>query len=144
MANKVFTSVGFALIAAVGCTTDRADSEVVEVRRSEAVVVEPVPDNDAADNSVQNRGDEKAGALTADDQSNASSDVELTAKIRRALTKNEALSVYAHNVKIITRQGNVVLKGPVRSLEEKGVVEKTAIGFAGVTHVRSELEIDSH
>ena len=77
------------------------------------------PDNTKKKPSATNHHD----ANRADQQSNSSSDVELTRKIRRALTQDKSLSTYAHNVKIITRDGVVELKGLSGREPEKDAVE---------------------
>ncbi len=96
------------------------------------------------DNSKVNKRDDSVTNPAADQQSNDKQDVELTRKIRRALTQNNSLSTYAHNIKIITMNGEVILKGPVRSVEEKRIAEAEAIKVAGAAHVKSELEITSN
>jgi osmotically-inducible protein OsmY len=55
--------------------------------------------------------------------------------------KDKSLSTYAHNVKIITQNGQVTLKGPVRSEEEKNTVEAKATEVAGENKVTSQLAI---
>ena len=65
----------------------------------------------------------------------------LTQGIRRALMKDKTLSTYAHNVKIITVGGNVTLKGPVRSEEEKRTVEARATELAGAGHVTNQMSV---
>jgi osmotically-inducible protein OsmY len=62
-------------------------------------------------------------------------------EFERAILQDKSLSTYAHNVKIITRDGNVILKGPVRSIGEKRIVEGKAIAVAGEDRVRSQLQI---
>ena len=79
------------------------------------------------DNSVQN----KAQATTADQQSEASSDRMLTQKIRKAIMADKSLSMYGHNVKIITKDGAVTLKGPVLSDDEKQKIGGLAADAAG-------------
>jgi hyperosmotically inducible protein len=93
------------------------------------------------DNSKQNTQHDGEKGLSAEQQSNTESDVEITRKIRQALVKDKSLSTYAHNVKIITESGEVVLKGPVRSLQEKQIIEGKAGRIAGLDRVRSELEV---
>ncbi len=93
------------------------------------------------DNSKINKRDDAVTSPTADQQDNDKQDVETTRKIRSALTGNDALSTYAHNVKIITQKGQVLLKGPVRNAEEKRVVEAAATQIAGGDRVKSELEV---
>ena len=55
--------------------------------------------------------------------------------------KDKSLSTYAHNVKIITQNGMVTLKGPVRSDEEQRVIEAKAREIAGENNVISELDV---
>lgn len=102
------------------------------------------PVSPEVDNSKINKRDDSITNPAADQQSNDKQDVELTRKIRRALTENKSLSTYAHNIKIITMNGEVILKGPVRSADEKRIAEAAAIKAAGATHVKSELEITSN
>jgi hyperosmotically inducible periplasmic protein len=76
--------------------------------------------------SADNSGTNKTQTNTADQQSEATSDRMLTKKIRQALVADKSLSTYGHNVKIITKDGSVTLKGPVHSEEEKqSIVSKT-------------------
>lgn len=77
-----------------------------------------------ADNAEKNKEYKSSGS--AEQQSGAQSDREITRRIRRAIVKDKSLSVKAHNVKIITRNGEVTLRGPVNSEEEKTTVEKAA------------------
>lgn len=95
----------------------------------------------AADNSRVNRLSDGDKGLSADQQGNSKSDVEMTRKIRRSITSNKNLSTYAHNIKIITREGRVILKGPVRSEAERKVIEDTAVTVAGADNVTSGLEV---
>ena len=55
--------------------------------------------------------------------------------------KDKSLSTYAHNVKIISQNGMVTLKGPVRSEEEKKSIEAKANQVAGEGKVTSELDV---
>lgn len=85
------------------------------------------PSQTAPDNSAQN----KNHATTADQQSANKSDREITRDIRRSIVADKSLSTYAHNVKIITRNGAVTLKGPVHSDDEKQAVASKAAEVAG-------------
>jgi len=69
--------------------------------------------------SPDNSGMNADHSKTADDQPNAANDRNTTAKIRKAIVADKGLSSYAHNIKIITMNGQVTLKGPVKSEEEK-------------------------
>lgn len=95
----------------------------------------------APDNTATNKRDRDAGELTADQQKQNKSDLETTAKIRRAVVKDETLSTNAHNVKIITVNGMVTLKGPVKSDAEKATVEKMAQDVAGEKNVTNQIDI---
>lgn len=79
------------------------------------------------DNSAKNR----AHSHTADQQSEATSDRMMTKKIRQSLISDKSLSTYGHNVKIITRDGMVTLKGPVRSEDEKASIAAKAAEIVG-------------
>src|SRR6202022_1667099 len=97
---------------------------------------QPSPDNTKA-----NQRDRDSKRVTADQQKNNSSDLETTRRIRRALMQDKALSTYAHNIKIITSDGSVTLKGPVRSQREKEIVESKAAEVVGPNNVNSEIRV---
>jgi hyperosmotically inducible protein len=94
----------------------------------------------AADNTKVNARDQGQPATTADQQKENRSDVELTQQIRRELMKDKGLSTYAHNVKIVTENGVVTLRGPVRTDEEKKTIEAKAAEVSGKA-VKSELSV---
>ena len=85
----------------------------------------------AADNTKVNKRDRAETAKTADQQAMNSADQEITQNIRKAIMDEKSLSTYAHNVKIITVDGVVTLKGPVRSQEEKKMIAAKAVAVAG-------------
>jgi hyperosmotically inducible periplasmic protein len=93
------------------------------------------------DNTANNKGDQKPGALTADQQKMNATDRDLTAKIRRAIMANKSLSVYAHNIKIISQNGIVTLKGPVRSDEEVRAIMASAIEIAGGDNAVNQMTV---
>jgi osmotically-inducible protein OsmY len=95
----------------------------------------------ATDNTKTNARDRNTGDATADQQKENSSDRKLTKDIRRALMKDDSLSTYAHNIKIISQNGKVTLKGPVRSDEEKQAIEAKATEIAGSGNVTDQLQI---
>jgi osmotically-inducible protein OsmY len=74
---------------------------------------------------------EHDGGATADDQGGGKADRELTARIRKAIVQDDSLSLYAHNIKIITQAGRVTVRGPVRSTQEKAAVVAKAEAAAG-------------
>ena len=99
------------------------------------------PDAPAADNTKVNERDRSQNEPTADQQKDNRSDRDITQQIRQSIIKDKSLSTYAHNVKIITQHGQVTLKGPVRSEDEKRTVEAKAAEVAGESKVTSELNI---
>ncbi len=89
------------------------------------------------DNTRTNRD----GGQTADQQGMNKEDRTLTQQIRKSIMDDKSLSTYAHNVKIIARNGTVTLRGPVRSEEERNAIEAKAKAVAGVTSVNNELTV---
>lgn len=94
-----------------------------------------------ADNTKVNQRDRNANEPTADQQKENTNDRQLTAQIRRAIVKDKSLSTTAHNVKIISQNGAVTLKGPVKSEEEKQTIESKATEIAGSGKVDNELQV---
>jgi hyperosmotically inducible periplasmic protein len=95
----------------------------------------------AADNTKVNQQDTDSNRPTADQQSNTRSDRDITQQIRQSIMADKTLSTYAHNVKVITQNGQVILKGPVPSDDEKSAVEAKAAAVAGENKVTSELTV---
>jgi hyperosmotically inducible periplasmic protein len=93
------------------------------------------------DNTKTNQGDANKGAMTAEQQKMNPADRETTKQIRSALMKDKSLSTYAHNIKVITRDGKVTLKGPVRSENEKNEIAAKAASIAGADNVTDELTV---
>ena len=94
-----------------------------------------------ADNTKVNTRDRAKTAVTADQQKENGTDRELTQKIRHALMQDKSLSTYAHNVKVIAQHGQITLKGPVRSDDEKRTVEAKATEVAGAGHVTNQISV---
>lgn len=92
----------------------------------------------AADNSKQNQD---RSAPTADQQKMDAADRKTTQEVRKSILADRGLSTYAHNVKVITQHGQLTLRGPVRSQEEKQTVESKAAAVAGKEHVTSYIDI---
>lgn len=83
------------------------------------------------DNTKVNERDRNAGEATADQQKANATDRDLTKKIRQSVMADKSLSTYAHNIKIISQNGSVTLKGPVKSEDEKRAVMAKAVAIAG-------------
>ena len=95
----------------------------------------------ALENTEINARDKDNATLTPEDQKETESDIKITADIRQAIIKNKSLSVDAQNVKIITRNGVVTLRGPVESKKESKKIKKIAKHTPGVLKVDNQLEI---
>ncbi len=95
----------------------------------------------APDNTKKNAREHNGGGVTAQDQSGEKSDVEVTRKLRQEILKRKKLSTNAQNVKIITQNGTVTLKGPVDSAAEKDKVERIAKQVIGANKLVNDLEV---
>jgi hyperosmotically inducible periplasmic protein len=95
----------------------------------------------AADNTARNERDRSGETKTADDQSNSSEDIKTTAAIRHAVVKDGSLSMMAKNVKIITANGVVTLRGPVKTQEEKARITRLAKSNAKASKIVNQLEV---
>jgi osmotically-inducible protein OsmY len=94
-----------------------------------------------ADNTKMNQRDRNSNEATADQQKANRSDRDITQQIRKSIAGDKSLSTNGHNVKVITQNGMVTLKGPVRSEEEKKAVEDKAAEVAGADKVTSEIDV---
>ena len=123
---------------------DLTDEEPVTVTANRPITTEyPTTNTDPVepDNTGVNVRDRDDESRTPIDQNENAADIEITASIRSKVVDTE-MSVAAQNVKIITQDGKVTLRGPVRSDEEKQSVEDIAKGVAGTDNVDSQLEVD--
>ena len=95
----------------------------------------------APDNTGRNVRDSDDKTLTPFDQSETEADRTLTQRIRQGIVADDSLSVTARNVKIISINGVVTLRGPVKSEEERSRIVATAQQIAGKNNVQNHLEI---
>jgi len=107
-----------------------------------SVAPTPAPNTDA-DNTRKNERDRSSAALTPMDQGGSASDRAITQQIRKDLMNDKSLSFTAKNVKVITIDGKVTLRGPVKSEAERTAIEAAARRAAGGDGARvdSQLEI---
>src|SRR5262245_51831913 len=96
-------------------------------------------DADNTGNNVRDRGVE---TRTPTDQGGNAADRQLTATIRKAIVADDSLSTDAHNVKIITENGVVTLRGPVKTPAEKAAVVAKAEQAKGVKRIENQLEVE--
>ncbi len=95
----------------------------------------------APDNSGRNERDRNDATKTAGDQSESEADRTISQNIRKAITSDDSVSTNGKNVKIITVDGVVTLRGPVKSETEKTNIAAKAQQIAGVKNVENQLEI---
>lgn len=103
-----------------------------------AATTEPV---DRTNTGVNVR-DRNSTAKTPLDQNENKPDIKITADIRKRIVDSK-MSVDAHNVKVITQDGKVTLRGPVKTAGEKQHIEGIAASVAGSDKVDSQLEVNS-
>lgn len=95
----------------------------------------------APDNTKVNARDRNQAEPTADQQKENTSDRDISRQIRQSIVKDKSLSTYAHNVKIVSQNGAVTLKGPVRSEDEKDAIAAKAAAVVGKEQVNNQLEV---
>jgi hyperosmotically inducible protein len=131
---KLSKKLGFEALVLGGCLLLGSSLPATGIRAQD-------PQQPAADNTKNNKGDQTSGAMTADKQKMNPADRDMTKRIRMALHNDASLSTYAHNIKIISQDGKVTLKGPVRSDDEKSAVEAKATEVAGQGNVTNNLTV---
>jgi osmotically-inducible protein OsmY len=93
------------------------------------------------DNTATNERDRSGEAQTSGDQSNSSADLKTTQAIRQALMKDGELSMTAKNIKIVTSNGQVTLRGPVKTVQEKSKIDQLAKSAASGAKIENQLEV---
>jgi len=108
-----------------------------------AVSLAAIADDDKtkADNTATNERDRSGETQTSGDQSNSSADLKITQAIRQALMKDGELSMTAKNIKIITENGQVTLRGPVKNAQEKAKIDQLARSAAGGAKIVDQLDV---
>jgi hyperosmotically inducible periplasmic protein len=127
---KSITLLLLSMVLMVGCSKNRSEDKQV------SQTVEP-------DNTGRNVRDRDNQTKTPGDQSENEADRTITQNIRQAITADDSLSTNAKNVKIITNDGTVTLRGPVKSEKEKTDIEAKAKQVAGVKRVDNQIEVAS-
>ena len=98
-------------------------------------------DKTKPDNTAINERDRSRETQTSGDQSNSSADLKTTQAIRQALMKDSELSTTAKNIKIITNNGQVTLRGPVKNAQEKAKIDQLARSAAGGAKIDDQLDV---
>ena len=94
-----------------------------------------------SDNTATNERDRSGETKTSGDQSNSSADLKITQAIRQALMKDAELSTTAKNIKVITANGQVTLRGPVKTAQEKAKIDQIAKSAAGGAQIDDQLDV---
>jgi osmotically-inducible protein OsmY len=138
-ANKFIIAAGIAALFLTGCErrsdsgASSGDQGMGSGSARDSSAVEP-------SNTGRNERDRSGTTLTPGDQGNSKEDVEITRKIRRAITGSDQLSTDAKNIKIITENGKVTLRGPVQNAQEMQAIQ-SIVREAGVTAFDNQLEV---
>lgn len=135
--RKSSTLISFTLVLACANAL-AADRPADSATKTPAAQGQTTP---RADNTGINVRDKSGATQTPQKQTNSEGDRKLLAAVRRAVVSDKTLSKSAHNVKIVSKDGVVTLRGPVRSEDEKGKVEKLAQQVAGVASVENQLDV---
>ncbi len=119
---------------------DYSDATSMEVLRSYRDSIGG--DVTAPDNTAQNEKEMKTDAVDPTNQGNSEKDVQITKDIRTSIMDTE-MSFNAKNIKIITHNENVVLKGVVESDAEHQAILKIAKSHANAAKITDQLKVDS-
>jgi osmotically-inducible protein OsmY len=137
MKTSMWVGLG-SLLLVVGCQEKQATSVEARDRATNAALRD-------ADNTARNVRDRADTTLTPGDQGNSPVDREITQKIRKALVTGPGdYSATARNIKIITVNGKVTLRGPVRTEAEKSGIASLARSLAGEGNVDDQLEVKAN
>ena len=94
-----------------------------------------------ADNTALNQRDRSGETATSGDQANSSGDLKITQAIRQALVKDGELSTNAKNIKVITANGQVTLRGPVNNAQEKAKIDQIAKSAGAGAKIVDQLDV---
>ena len=128
---KILALMFISALVMTGCSKDGGNGDQVA---SKPAAVE-------ADNTGKNVRDRDDATKTPFDQGENEADRTVTQNVRKSIVDDDKLSTNAQNVKIITNDGKVTLRGPVKSEEEKKQIEAKAKQVAGVKNVENQLEV---
>jgi osmotically-inducible protein OsmY len=105
--------------------------------------VDKKPATADADNTARNERDRNAATQLPTDQAENEADRDISANVRKAVVGDDSLSINAQNIKIVTSNGNVTLRGPVKTGREKEAIEAKAKQVTGVHSVTNLLEVEA-
>ncbi len=126
---KIIIALSLVALAAVGCNP------------TDATPKKGAPSDTPADNTKVNERDRDMKTLTPGDQAENDVDRTITQKVRQAVVNDKDMSMNAKNIKIITNNGAVTLRGPVKTENEKSTIATLVKNVDGVRVVDNQLEI---
>jgi len=138
---RSFIFLTLVAICAGGCA-DRVVDGPRSARDDTTPTVRTADDAADRDNTGVNVRDRSDAVKTPINQNENQRDVNITADIRKRVVDTE-MSVNAQNVKIITQDGQVTLRGPVKDMAEKNAIDAIAKEVAGAEHVDNQLEVEA-
>src|SRR5262245_4200514 len=136
--HAIFATGAFVLPIALAQPAFSADKAPPARNKQHAADVNK-PD---ADNTARNARDANGNTLTPLDQGESEADRTITQQIRKQVVNHDQLSTNAKNVKIITQNGVVTLRGPVKTEEERATIASVALKTGGVKRVDNQLELE--
>lgn len=124
-----------------GAALDTNDPDTSD---SAATAASADSDAPAPDNTAKNERDADGDTKTPLDQGSSEKDTEITQQIRQEVLEINNASVNARNVKIVTVDGKVTLRGPVETEVERDAIESIAVKAAGEGNVVNEIEVKAN
>lgn len=94
------------------------------------------------DNTARNKEEMHTDAVNPTDQGNSAKDIQITKDIRSSIMDTD-LSFNAKNIKVITRNEHVTLKGVVESDAEHQAILKIARNHANTAKITDDLQVKS-
>jgi hyperosmotically inducible periplasmic protein len=139
----------FFLLGGLACNSSAIAGPVAEARGTGSAGTSTVGAGHQGTNSSSsaepnntgiNKRDRSGASLTPEDQGGSDADRDMTRRIRRAIVETKGLSVDARNIKIITVNGKVTLRGPVANEQERKTINDV-VHKMGITSVNNQLEV---
>jgi osmotically-inducible protein OsmY len=121
-------------VLVAGSCTETTTEQTRQARDTKAI-------QEPADNTARNVRDQNLDTVTPIDQGNREKDLKITQEIRKAITDDSSMSFDARNIKVITLDSVVTLRGPVEDDAEKAAIAEKAQKVAGVARVDNQLDV---
>jgi hyperosmotically inducible protein len=138
-----YAPLALAPLLILGACTKDNPTDTTRITGGTVPAAAPSPTaNDNKDNTATNSRDQPGGAMTPIDQGTGAADLETTQEIRKAVLADESLSFDAKNAKIITKDGVVYLRGPVKDEGERATIERRARQIANTDSIVNQLDVE--